>query len=60
MTYRPACFVLGAEQCLEMMARVSGGGEAVIVTSEFEVVMTPGIVDRMRWNIETENGFLPH
>jgi len=55
-----ACFVLGAEKCLEMMARVPGGGEAVIVTSEFEVVMTPGIVDRMRWNIQTENGFLPH
>jgi thiamine biosynthesis lipoprotein len=55
-----ACFVLGAEKCLEMLGRVPGETSAVIVTSDFRVVTTPDVEDRLHWNIELEDGVLPH
>jgi len=55
-----ACFVLGAEKCLEMLERVPGETSAVIVTSDFRVVATENVRDRLRWNIELEDGVLPH
>ena len=55
-----ACFVLGPTRCLEMMARVPGGAEAVIVDGDFRVLTTPSTGDRLRWNIQLEEGILPH
>jgi thiamine biosynthesis lipoprotein len=54
-----ACFVLGAQKCLEMLARVPGNPEAVIVTSEMRVVTTPNVASRLHWNMEHEGGVLP-
>jgi thiamine biosynthesis lipoprotein len=55
-----ACFVLGAQRCIEMMGRVPGGAEAVIVDSEFRVHTTPGTADKLHWNIQAVDGVLPH
>jgi thiamine biosynthesis lipoprotein len=56
-----ACFVRGAEGCLEMLERVPGETGAVIVTSDFEVVTTPNVRDRLRWNMRLDaDGKLPH
>ncbi len=56
-----ACFVLGAEKCIEMLDRVPGETGAVIVTSDFEVVVTPNLRDRLHWNMQLDDeGRLPH
>lgn len=55
-----ACFVMGTQPCLQMMARIPGGGEAVVVDSTFHVVTTPGTLERLRFNMPLEDGTLPH
>ena len=55
-----ACFVLGAAGCMEMLAEVPGETGAVVVTSDFRVVTTPNLVDRLRWNMDHPDGVLPH
>lgn len=54
-----ACFVVGAEKCIEMLDEVPGETGAVIVTSDFRVVTTDNLTDRLRWNTELEDGRLP-
>ena len=55
-----ACFVRGANRCIEMLAHVPGGAEAVIVDSDFHVHTTPDIRSHLHWNMELEDGALPH
>lgn len=54
-----ACFVMGAERCLQMMARLPGDPEAVIVTAEGRVITTPGTRDRLRLTVELDHDVLP-
>ena len=55
-----ACFVLGAERCLAMMAEVPGDPAAVIVDEGFRLHTTPGTMEQLRFNLALEDGVLPH
>lgn len=55
-----ACFVLGAEKCMEMMAEAPGDPEAVVVDDEFRLVTTEGTRDRLHFNMQVTDGTLPH
>jgi len=55
-----ACFVLGHERCIEVMGVVPGGAEAVIVDDEFRLHATGGTESRLHFNMELNDGVLPH
>ena len=55
-----ACFILGPEACLEMLAEVPGEPEAVIIGPDLKVWMTPGTEEKIVWRVERdERGRLP-
>jgi thiamine biosynthesis lipoprotein len=49
-----ACFVLGRERCVKMLAEVPGGAHAVIIDADMRVHVTEGIRDR----VHLDQGFL--
>ncbi|MFK7991338.1 MAG: FAD:protein FMN transferase, partial [Sandaracinaceae bacterium] len=54
-----AVFVLGPERALEMLARVPGSPEAVIIDPELGIHMTPGTRDHVVWRVPIEDGRIP-
>jgi len=55
-----ACFVLGPQRCMAMMAEVPGDPEAVVVDDEFRLVTTPDTGHRLHFNMPVQDGMLPH
>lgn len=55
-----ACFVMGAERCMAMMQRVPGDPAAVVVDDAFRLHTTPGVQDDLHFNMQLEDGVLPH
>jgi thiamine biosynthesis lipoprotein len=49
-----ACFVLGPEGCIEMLGRVPGEPQAVIVDPELRMHFTPGTRERVVWRVELD------
>lgn len=49
-----ACFVLGPERCLAMMARIPGRPEAIILDPELKVWTTPGTRERVVWRLQLD------
>jgi FAD:protein FMN transferase len=54
-----AVFVLGPERALEMLARVPGHPEAVIIGPDLRVWTTPAIRERLVMRVALEDGRLP-
>jgi len=54
-----ACFVVGGEKCLAMLARIPAEAEAVVIDSQFGFFATPGTRDKLHFNIELEGDRLP-
>ncbi len=54
-----AVFVLGPERALEMLARIPGHPEAVIIDPDLRIWTTPGTRDRLVWRTALEDGRLP-
>jgi len=54
-----AVFVLGPERALEMLARIPGHPEAVIIDPDLRIWTTPGTRDRLVMRAALEDGKLP-
>lgn len=54
--YSTACFVMGPARCLEVLPRLPGSPEAVIVDAEMRVHMTPGARERVTFRVPLEDG----
>jgi thiamine biosynthesis lipoprotein len=54
-----ACFVLGPERALEMLARVPGHPEAVIIGPDLRLHTTPGTRDRIVMRVALEGDRIP-
>ena len=52
-------FVMGPERALEMLARVPGHPEAVIIDRDLRIWTTPGTQDRLVMRATLEDGRLP-
>ena len=49
-----ACFVRGPEPCFEMLERVPGGAEAVLIDSDMRLHLSPGLRDRFVMRVELD------
>lgn len=54
-----ACFIMGAEACLEMLEEVPGEHQAVIIDDNLVVHTTPGTEERVVWRVERDEVRLP-
>lgn len=55
------CFVLGAERCLEMLARIPERVEAVIIDSDYRLWTTPGTREHLHLRTELDaHDRIPH
>lgn len=54
-----AAFILGPERALEMLARIPGRPEAVIIDSDLRIWTTPGTRDRLVMRVALQDGKLP-
>ena len=54
-----ACFVLGPERALEMLARVPGHPEAVIIGPDLRLHTTPGTRDRLVMRVALDGDRIP-
>jgi thiamine biosynthesis lipoprotein len=54
-----ACFVLGPERCLAMLAKLPFSAGAVIIDPEMRVHVSPALQDRVKFNPPLVDGHLP-
>ncbi len=54
-----AAFILGPERALEMLARVPGNPEAVIIDRDLRIWTTPGTRNRLVMRAALQDGRLP-
>jgi thiamine biosynthesis lipoprotein len=54
-----ACFIVGPERCIAMLAKLPDEPQAVIIDPEMRVFMTPGMVDKVHFNPPLVDGRLP-
>jgi thiamine biosynthesis lipoprotein len=54
-----ACFIVGPERCIAMLAKLADAPQAVIIDPEMRVFMTPGMVDKVRFDPPLVDGHLP-
>jgi thiamine biosynthesis lipoprotein len=54
-----ACFIVGPERCIAMLAKLPDAPQAVIIDPEMRVFMTPGMVDKVHFDPPLEAGRLP-
>jgi thiamine biosynthesis lipoprotein len=54
-----ACFIVGPERCIAMLAKLPDSPQAVIIDPEMRVFMTPGMVDKVRFDPALIDGRLP-
>jgi thiamine biosynthesis lipoprotein len=54
-----ACFIVGPERCIAMLAKLPDEPQAVIIDPEMRVFMTPGMVDKVHFTPPLVDGRLP-
>jgi FAD:protein FMN transferase len=54
-----ACFIVGPTRCIAMLAKLPDAPQAVIIDPEMRVFMTPGMVDKVRFDPPLVEGRLP-
>jgi thiamine biosynthesis lipoprotein len=54
-----ACFIVGPKRCIAMLAKLPEAPQAVIIDPEMRVFMTPGMVDKVRFDPPLVDGRLP-
>ncbi len=53
-----ACFIIGPERCIAMLAKLPDAPQAVIIDPEMRVFMTPGMVDKVHFDPPLVDGKL--